>query len=87
MPSSANLNILLEPRGSQRYDTQYNLDLRLEKTFKIGRYSLGIYADVFNVLNDDAITSWITWYGLPNYQNITGIRAPRDFKLGLRFWF
>ena len=87
MPSAANLNIRLEPRGSQRYETQYNLDLRLEKIFKIGNYSLGIYADVFNALNDDAITSWITWYGLPNYQKITGIRTPRDFKLGLRFWF
>jgi hypothetical protein len=87
MPSAANLNIFLEERGAQRYPAKYNLDLRLEKTFIFDRFRFGIYADAFNVFNDDAVTSWLTWYDLPVYQKPTGIRAPRDFKIGLRFWF
>ena len=87
MPSSANLNIRLEPRGSQRYPAQYNLDLRLEKIFQIGNLRLGIYGDMFNSFNGDETLAWITQVNVPTYQKLTSIRAPRDYKLGLRFWF
>lgn len=87
MPSSANLNIRLEPRGSQRYPAQYNLDLRLEKTFQIGNLKLGVYGDMFNSFNGDETLAWLTQVNVPTYQKVTSIRAPRDFKLGLRFWF
>jgi outer membrane receptor protein involved in Fe transport len=87
MPSSANLNIRLEPRGSERYPAQYNLDIRLEKIFQIGDFRLGVYADMFNALNGDEPFSWITQVNVPTYLKITGIRDPRDYKFGLRFWF
>ena len=41
-----------------------NLDLRLEKIFTLAKkYRLGVMVDVFNVFNDDTITSWGTRIG------------------------
>ena len=48
----------VEPRGSRRLDTLNILDLRLEKIFKIGAdHRVSAYADIFNALNNDTITS------------------------------
>ncbi len=50
-----------EARGSNHYPIRKILDLRLEKTFVLaGKYRLGLMLDIFNVFNDDTITSWGT---------------------------
>lgn len=42
----------LEPQGSSRYPATWRLDMRLEKKFTFrNRYSFSIYADIFNVFN------------------------------------
>jgi len=50
-----------EPRGSNHYPISKILDIRMEKTFMLAeKFRLGLMVDVFNVFNDDTITSWGT---------------------------
>jgi hypothetical protein len=93
------ITIFTEPMGSRRYPDFSNLDLRLEKTFTIKeKYRIGIMMDIFNVFNQDTITSWGTrteydWYeDLSEYaasdgHQVYGIASPRAIRLGVRFFF
>ncbi|UCH93910.1 MAG: TonB-dependent receptor [Candidatus Aminicenantes bacterium] len=88
LPSSVDVNktyIWLEPRGSNRYPTSKNLDIRLEKTFKIGKSKVGLLVDVFNVFNEGIVD----WYEnlATNFEEVLSIVNPRVFRVGLRFWF
>ena len=48
----------VEPSGTYHYPIATSLDLRLEKTFTLSsKYRLGAFVDVFNVFNDNTITS------------------------------
>ncbi|MCU0303848.1 MAG: TonB-dependent receptor [Thermoanaerobaculales bacterium] len=47
----------MTPRGSEQYDDRSVLDLRLEKSFKLGgSMALGLFVDAFNVLDSDTVT-------------------------------
>ena len=95
------ITFLTEPRGANHYPMQKILDLRLEKVFTLARkYRLGLMVDVFNVFNDDTITSWGTRIGLdwfpqgnPSYTPSTdghrlyGIVRPRQARVGIRLIF
>ncbi len=87
-----------EARGSNHYPMQKVLDLRLEKVFTIAKkYRLGVIADIFNVFNDDTITSWGTRIGYdwltdgssPSTEghDLLSISAPRQARVGLRLIF
>jgi hypothetical protein len=77
--------IYAETRGSNRYPTSKNLDLRLEKTVKFGKVKVGLLLDVFNVFNEGIVN----WYQTlaTNFEDVRGIKNPRAFRAGLRFWF
>jgi hypothetical protein len=93
------VTINAEPRGSRRYDDQMNLDLRLEKTFTFAdKYRVGLMIDIFNVFNDNTITSWGTIAGSswnpddpeapgPNGHDIYNLVDPRSVRLGIRLFF
>jgi len=93
------VTFFVEPRGSQRYDMQKILDVRLEKIFTLGGKSrLGIIADIFNVFNADTITNWGTVinsdyfltpgkYPSADGHAIQSILFPRQARLGIRFIF
>ncbi len=95
------VTFLAEPRGSNHYPTQNLLDLRLEKIFTLaGKYRLGLMVDVFNVFNEDTITSFGTrigydWYPSThaNYtpstdgHSLYGIVRPRQARVGVRVIF
>jgi len=86
-----------EPRGSEHYDMQKILDLRLEKIFTLAqKYRLGVMIDVFNVFNADTITDWGTRIGYDwnqgDYPSTGGhdlyeIVDPRQVRLGIRLIF
>jgi len=99
---SARLNqgrvtFLTEKRGSNHYDMQKILDLRLEKTFTFAeKYRVGLMLDVFNVFNVDTISSWGTrigydWtpgdYPSADGHKLLGIAMPRQARIGIRFSF
>lgn len=91
--------ILSEEHGARRYEDEAILDLRLEKTFRFAdRFRLGLMMDIFNVFNDDSITSWGTtvnssWFpDLSQYASsgghiVYGLVAPRAIRLGIRLFF
>jgi len=45
-----------EPRGTHGYPWRNILDLKVEKAFKIGKVELKLFADIFNVFNDNTVT-------------------------------
>ncbi len=94
----------VEPAGSHHYPMAKSVDIRLEKTFRLAdKYKLGIIFDVFNVFNDDSITSWGTrigydWNGVyddPEWaytystqgHDLSSIVLPRRARVGLRLTF
>ena len=54
---TGSLNILLEPRGSQRYETLHQIDFRVQKDFKIDVHRLGVFFDIQNLFNNDTVTA------------------------------
>ncbi|OGD13969.1 MAG: hypothetical protein A2W20_05940 [Candidatus Aminicenantes bacterium RBG_16_66_30] len=87
-----------EPAGSNHYALRNTLDLRIEKVFTIAKkYRLGLMVDVFNVFNDDSITSWGTRIGYDWFTDGTspstdghdlyGIADPRQARVGIRVIF
>ena len=66
--SQGRVTFNVQPSGTYHYPIASSLDLRLEKTFRLAaKYRLSAFLDVFNVLNDDSITSWgstidYTWF-------------------------
>lgn len=78
---------LADPRGSvYRYDDQFNLDLRVQKDFKLGKVKVGVLADVFNVFNDGTVDDVVTEAG-DEFGETVGIVLPRRFRIGLRLYF
>ena len=98
------ITFFTEPRGSHHYPMQKILNLRLEKIFTLaGKYRLGLMLDVFNVFNDDTITSWGNQAGYDwnfnqndpdwpytystNGHDLFGISTPRQARVGVRLIF
>lgn len=85
-----------EKRGTRKYPDLSILDLRLEKTFKIGKIRFSIFADIFNLFNINTATDL---YELSSTSTtINGISVgfgdaeeiydvPRIFRLGSRIEF
>jgi len=84
--------VLVEPQGSRRLPAINNLDLRIEKDFRLtGIGRIGLAADVFNLTNQ----------GVPNSDASSAVRAdsgfgfgepiawvnPRLLRVGVRFMF
>jgi len=90
IPLKQNVTIYAEQRGSEKMPPFVQLDLRLEKTFRISMLELGLFADCFNVINRGAATGW--WMNSSNttvykYKQMTAINTPRIFQLGARINF
>lgn len=89
-------DLFIEPRGSQRYDDQTRLDVKVEKQFRLADGSIGVTFEGFNVTNNSAVTARTTrsanvsTTGVvtnANYFTPTGLVAPRRFRLGLVYRF
>ena len=81
------VTFLAEPRGSHRLDSQFNVDMRLEKTFHWRNFNMSVLADIYNLFNDGTYTFIIRRLDLSDYQEPTGIVRPRSYQLGVRFGF
>lgn len=82
--------INIEPLGASTYDARRLLDLRITHRFNLGgAKALEFFADVFNVLNDDAVTSRVQRYypGDPEQFLVLDQESPRNFRLGAKFVF
>lgn len=89
------VSIWAEPRGSRKLPPLEIFDLRVEKTFNLKGTKLGLFADVFNVLNANTATDvWTessrstTVAGKKVYfGQTTSIMDPRIARIGIRFQF
>jgi hypothetical protein len=95
-PLSGGRQPFLEPRGNRRLDSETNLDLRLEKIFKVGAGTdrISVYADVQNVFNAGTIQAVNGRYPSVSIANEdvafgspTTIAGPRRWLLGARWTF
>ena len=100
LATQGRVTIFAEARGSNHYPINTALDMRLEKTFLLAeKYRLGLIVDVFNVFNNDTITSWgniygngPTWFAPSVYPStgghtLYGIQGPRQARVGIRLIF
>ena len=83
------VTINAEERGSRRLPDITELDLRLEKSFKIANVTLSAFADCFNVFNQGVATN--VWSNSSNktyeFERMLNISTPRLFQLGARIEF
>ena len=76
-----------EPPGSQRTPFMHRIDLRLEKSFNIGKIRPNVFAEAYNLLNSNTVIQVGDTYGNPYYEKAMMIMPPRIFKLGLGLRF
>jgi len=83
--NQGSIQFYAEPRGSRRLDTLRVLDLRLSKSFDLGRrHRLELMADVFNVFNRERAHDAERQHreGVPEPLDILG---PRALRFGARW--
>ena len=88
-------NINAEPRGSYGYPNRVTLDLKLEKVFKIGNFSLSAFVDCFNVFNegvaqgdDNTDGVWMTsTNSVYEFGEMLAITGARIFRVGAKIEF
>jgi len=78
--------VMAEPRGAtSRLDPTHLLDLRVEKKFNLsGRFNLRIAADIYNLLNTDAMVQTVIVGTSPSFMMPDAIVAPRRFQIAVR---
>jgi hypothetical protein len=77
-----------EPLGTSTYDARRLLDLRVSHRFTFGgKRALELFGDVFNVLNDAAVTSRGERINSSSYNLVLDQEQPRNFRLGAKFLF
>lgn len=81
------VTFLAEPLGSRRLDSQFNVDMRIEKVFHFKAIDFSLLADIYNLFNDGTYSWIITRMDLSDYQEPTSIVRPRSFQVGMRFSF
>lgn len=84
------VSILAEERGTRSLPAIKKLDLRLEKAFTFSRFTLRVFADVFNVFNEAEATSvWSSSTDNNIYQfgEMRSITYPRTVRFGGKFEF
>jgi outer membrane receptor protein involved in Fe transport len=81
--------IKAEPRGANGYPSINILDLRVQKEFKLGKVQLKLFADIFNVFNDNTVLEEYLDSSNPSMdfgEDLT-IVAPRVMRLGVKIEF
>ena len=77
-----------EARGSRRTPNQLYFDVKVEKAFKIKKYSLEFSCDIINVFNKDTNLDYAsTLIESPSWMIPTNIIMPRRAMLGVKFIF
>ena len=78
-----------EKRGSRGYPSVNILDLKIEKAFQIGNLRLKLFADIFNLLNDNTVLAEYTDSSNPSqdFREDLDIVNPRIVRLGAKIEF
>jgi hypothetical protein len=89
MPIEGNRTIRVQPADANRYPTVAILDLRLDKSFDIGRYGkFSPMLDVFNLTNSGVpVAVRTTNTAAAPFQDVITILNPRVIRFGFRYNF
>ena len=89
MPIEGNRTIRVQPVDANRYPTVAILDLRLDKSFDIGKFGkFSPMLDVFNVMNSGVPTNVrTTSTATAPFEEVTIILNPRVIRFGVRYNF
>ena len=87
--SQGPITIVADPRDTHREDSQSRLDLRVEKEFRFGSRptNISIMFDVFNVLNEGAVTNRNEGTAGGAFRRPLSIQFPRTARFGARVRF
>jgi len=79
--------IYAETLGSRGLPALFICDLRAEKEFKLGKITIGLFGEVFNLFNVNKATAVFTDSSNPYYpfEQMSAIQDPRIFRIGARF--
>jgi len=78
------VRIYLDPWGDVRLPTFQTLDVKVDKTFNIGKLKVIPSMDVFNLMNSNVVMARRIQQNSPTANNISGIVAPRVIRFGAR---
>jgi hypothetical protein len=79
--------VFSEPLNSQRAPNVGILDVRAEKSFKLGSAGkVSAMVDVFNALNADTITNYRIATGAA-YNQVIALLDPRTVRFGIRYTY
>jgi hypothetical protein len=80
--------VLVTPElDTLRFDTTWNLDVRLAKRFSASRLGARLEFDLFNVLNNNVELQRERNGASPNFQQLNQILSPRILRVGVRLNF
>ena len=79
--------VLVSSYATERYADFYQVDMRIDKTFRIGKTRLIGSIDGFNMLNSGVVLASTTRQNASNANNVTTLLAPRVFRVGVRLQF
>jgi hypothetical protein len=76
--------VLLDPLGDNRLPTFTQMDLRVDKNFRLGRLQLKPTFDVFNVTNANTVMARRQLQAAAVANDISGIVAPRVARFAVQ---
>lgn len=76
----------LVPPGTMYEDRVNQIDLRLNKTFRLAKARVQGMADIYNLMNANTVTGAVNTYG-PFWQRATQVMGGRMLKLGMQVDF
>jgi hypothetical protein len=84
---AAAIAVLLDPVGTKRFTNVTTMDLRVDRTFKVGRTKVLPSFDMFNLLNANTVMGRRTNQNAANANQVFGILAPRIARVGVMVTF
>ena len=80
------ITLNVEPIGTQRLPDTASIDLRAEKSFKVGTQNIKFRANLYNILNSNTVTAVTTVSGSA-FNRPTAIMGPRVGEFSLVYAF
>lgn len=80
------VNLRMEPFGSQQEEAQVTFNMRLSKMLRLGDKRLNLAADALNVMNANSPVA-ATYVSGPSYGRVNDILPPRSVRFGVTFDF
>jgi hypothetical protein len=81
------VDVLLEPIGESRLEDLWIADLRMEKTFDLGRSRISGMFDIFNLFNSATVLARENRQNANDANRIDDVLSPRVIRFGVRWAF